>query len=103
MISSINSALARQFHSARLSPFRLMRGYSSAPLSNLVLIDVNDKNGIATVTVNSPPVNSLTLELLTALSDSLDVLNRENPKGMILTSVKFSYTTPVSNTQYNFF
>lgn len=59
----------------------------SAGASNLVTVDVNDKTGIAVVTLNSPPVNSLNLELLTALNGTLDDLGNNRSRGMILTSV----------------
>jgi Delta3-Delta2-enoyl-CoA isomerase len=62
--------------------------FQSTSSNNLVLIDINDKNGIATLTMNRLPVNSLSLELLSALNDSLDILERENVKGMILASVR---------------
>lgn len=55
---------------------------------DFTLIDVNDKTGIATLTMNSPPVNSLNLELLSSLSKSLDVLHKDNVRGAILTSVR---------------
>lgn len=57
--------------------------------NQLVLVDVNDKNGYATVTLNRPPVNSFNLELMMALSRALDQVERNNSRGMILTSVIF--------------
>ena len=56
--------------------------------SQLILIDVNDKNGYATLTLNRPPVNSFNLELLTTFSRALDEVEKNNSKGMILTSVR---------------
>lgn len=58
---------------------------SSQP--KLVTMEVNDKTGIATVTLNRPPVNSLSLELLQDLSETLDEVQDNRSKGMILTSV----------------
>lgn len=86
MNSSKVQTLLRQIF--RVSP---VRSYSSAltATKDLVLLDVNEKTGFATVTLNSPPVNSLSLELLRALNTSLDVLKKDNPRGMILTSVKY--------------
>lgn len=52
----------------------------------LVLTEVDDKTGYATVTLNRPPVNSLNLELLTAFSETLDDLQNNKSRGMILTS-----------------
>lgn len=54
----------------------------------LVNLEVNDKTGIATVILNRPPVNSLSLELLKDLSETLDEVNDNRSKGMILTSVR---------------
>lgn len=54
---------------------------------SLVDVKVNDKTGVATVTMQRPPVNGLNLELIKALSDTLDDLSNNRSKGMILTSV----------------
>lgn len=60
---------------------------SCSNVSNkLVLAEVDDKTGYATVTLNRPPVNSLNLELLTAFSETLDDLQNNKSRGMILTS-----------------
>ena len=67
----------------------LVRCQSTAPAKDLVLVDVNDKTGYATVTLNRPPVNSLNLELLQAISKTLDDLQNNKSRGMILTSVSF--------------
>jgi len=64
--------------------------HQSTKSDGLVLIDVNDKTGFALVTLNSPPVNSLNLELLTAFSNALDEVKNNKSKGMILTSVSVS-------------
>lgn len=61
------------------------RSYCNAS-DKLVLTEVNDKTGYATVTLNRPPVNSLNLELLTAISAALDDLLNNKSRGMILTS-----------------
>lgn len=61
------------------------RSYCNAS-DKLVLTEVNDKTGYATVTLNRPPVNSLSLELLTAISAALDDLLNNKSRGMILTS-----------------
>jgi hypothetical protein len=91
MISSNLLRLAKQFNltSAKCAASSLVRHKSSAPSSDLVLVDVNDKTGIATVSMNSMPVNSLNLELLSALNNTLDLLAKDNSRGMILTSVSF--------------
>lgn len=88
MISSNMLRFTRQFNfkSAKCVTSSLVRHQSSSP-KDLVLIDVNDKTGIATVSMNSLPVNSLNLELLSAINNSLDILTKDNSRGMILTSV----------------
>lgn len=65
-------------------PQSLLRSYCSA--SKLVDVQVDDKSGIATVTMQRAPVNGLNLELLTDLSDALTDLDNNNARGMILTS-----------------
>lgn len=61
----------------------LARNYSSASLVN---VEVNDKTGISTVTLQRPPVNSLNLELLTAIKTALTDLEKNKSRGVILTS-----------------
>lgn len=60
--------------------------HQSTASNDLVLVNVNDKTGVATVTLNRAPVNSLNLELLTAISKTLDDLQNNKSRGMILTS-----------------
>lgn len=59
----------------------------SSATGKLVNLDVNDTTGIATLTLNRPPVNSLNLELLTDISHALDQVSDNKAKGLILTSV----------------
>lgn len=61
-------------------------GEKQAAAQNLVQVEVNDKTGYATVTLNSPPVNTLNLQLLSAFSETLDLLQNNRSRGMILTS-----------------
>lgn len=56
-----------------------------------LLVDINDKNGISTLTLNQKPVNCLTLDLLKNMCEKLDLLEKEKVKGLILTSVNFNY------------
>lgn len=64
-----------------------LRAYSAGG-DSLVLCNVDEK-GVATVKLNRPPVNSLSLELLTDLSITLDKLENEKKcQGIILTSGK---------------
>ncbi|CAG9797386.1 unnamed protein product [Chironomus riparius] len=52
----------------------------------LVLIDVNDKTGYGTLSMNRLPVNSLNVELFNALSDAYDEMEKNKSRGVILTS-----------------
>lgn len=61
------------------------RFFSATP--KLVDLTVDDKTGIATLTLNRPPVNSLNLELLTDIYNALDEVENNRSKGLILTSV----------------
>ncbi|XP_059476411.1 enoyl-CoA delta isomerase 1, mitochondrial-like [Neocloeon triangulifer] len=55
--------------------------------AKLVDLSINEKTGIATLTMNRPPVNSLNLELLQGLSKALQELeDNRKCRGMILTS-----------------
>jgi len=58
----------------------------SAEASKLVTVNINDKTGVATVTLNRKPVNGLSLELFEALSNTLDDLENNKTRGAILTS-----------------
>ncbi|XP_032816783.1 enoyl-CoA delta isomerase 1, mitochondrial [Petromyzon marinus] len=61
-----------------------VRHYSS---SDKLSIDMDDKTGVAVLKLSNPPVNSLSLELLTELAIGLDKLEM-NPscRGVIMTS-----------------
>lgn len=65
----------------------LIRGISSSSDSKLVLIDLNEKSGIATLSLNRHPANSFNLDLLNAFDNALAELEANKPIGMILTSV----------------
>ncbi|XP_008190991.2 enoyl-CoA delta isomerase 1, mitochondrial [Tribolium castaneum] len=60
------------------------RSYSSS--GPLVNVAVNEKTGVATATLNRPPVNSMNLELLTEISNTLTQLEQNKCRGLILTS-----------------
>lgn len=62
---------------------------SAAAGKDLVQVDVSSK-GYAVVTLNRPPVNSLNLELLTSLSNTLDDMEKNKSRGVILTSVSIN-------------
>lgn len=80
----------RQLSATRCATSCLLRHQSTtseAAKQDLVLVDVNDQTGYSVVTLNRPPVNSLNLELLSAFSKTLDELQNNRSRGMILTSV----------------
>eukprot|EP00099_Drosophila_melanogaster_P007634 NP_001260304.1 uncharacterized protein Dmel_CG4598, isoform B [Drosophila melanogaster] len=54
--------------------------------TKLTTVEVNDKTGIATLTMNRPPVNGLNLELLQDLKSSIDEIESNKSRGLILTS-----------------
>ncbi|KAH8412000.1 hypothetical protein KR222_006173 [Zaprionus bogoriensis] len=60
------------------------RHMSSA--TKLTTVEVNDKTGIATLTMNRPPVNGLNLELLRDLHQSIEEIEGNKSRGLILTS-----------------
>lgn len=62
--------------------------YSSAVAQPLVNLTVDDTSGIGTLTLNRPPVNSLNLNLLSEISCSLDQLEANKSRGLVITSVR---------------
>ncbi|XP_017060924.1 enoyl-CoA delta isomerase 1, mitochondrial [Drosophila ficusphila] len=54
--------------------------------TKLTTVEVNDKSGIAILTMNRPPVNGLNLELLQDLKSSIDEIEDNKSRGLILTS-----------------
>lgn len=83
----IRSARSVRLNASTLIPkscSSVIRSLSSAELTKL---EVNDKTGIAVLTLNRPPVNSLNLELLTDIRNSIKDAESNKCKGLILTSV----------------
>uniref|UniRef100_A0A0V0G5L7 Enoyl-CoA delta isomerase 1, mitochondrial n=1 Tax=Triatoma dimidiata TaxID=72491 RepID=A0A0V0G5L7_TRIDM len=71
-------------HCSRIGLRSAIRSFSSG---NDALVDVKtDNKGIATVTMNRPPVNSLNFHLLEALHRTFVALERDKCRGMILSS-----------------
>lgn len=64
----------------------ISRQLSSA--SKLTTVEVNDKTGIATLTMNRPPINALNVELLQDLHKSIQDIESNKSRGLILTSVR---------------
>ncbi|XP_039488388.1 enoyl-CoA delta isomerase 1, mitochondrial [Drosophila santomea] len=66
---------------ARGSPSRIM-----STATKLTTVEVNDKTGIATLTMNRPPVNSQNVQLLLDLQASISEIENNKSRGLILTS-----------------
>lgn len=56
--------------------------------TKLTTVAVDDKTGIATLTMNRPPVNGLNLDLLRDLNQSIGEVEGNKSRGLILTSVR---------------
>ncbi|XP_002132515.2 enoyl-CoA delta isomerase 1, mitochondrial [Drosophila pseudoobscura] len=63
-----------------------LRSLSNGENSGLTTIEVDDKSGIATLSMNLPPVNTLTLNLMHDLIDSINQIECNKSRGLILTS-----------------
>lgn len=66
---------------ARGAPRRLM-----STATKLTTVEINDKTGIATLTMNRPPVNSQNVQLLLDLQTSISEIENNKSRGLILTS-----------------
>lgn len=74
-------------HLSRLSRLGLQTSRCmSASSGPLVDVKVNDDTGVATVTLQRLPVNSLNLDFLQSISKTLDELTANKANGVILTS-----------------
>ncbi|XP_014248275.1 enoyl-CoA delta isomerase 1, mitochondrial isoform X1 [Cimex lectularius] len=63
-----------------------LQARSFATGEGLVDVKVNEKTGVATVSMNRPPVNSLNYDLLETLYKTFSQLETDKCRGMILTS-----------------
>lgn len=59
--------------------------------AGLLDTQVNSKTGVVTVAMKRPPVNSLSLELVTELTNTMMQFEKDKCRGMILTSVRFIF------------
>ncbi|KAL5279292.1 ECI1.2 family protein [Megaselia abdita] len=62
------------------------RAYSSQTTSELTKVEVNEKTGVAVVTLNRPPVNGLNVAALRSLEKVIGDLETNKCKGLILSS-----------------
>ncbi|KAE9533126.1 hypothetical protein AGLY_009554 [Aphis glycines] len=74
--------MLRRYISYTTNKFTNCRHVSQSMLQSTV----DEKSGIATVTMNKPPVNSLNLEFLEEIITLLNKLQKDKVRGMILTS-----------------
>ncbi|KAJ1522968.1 hypothetical protein ONE63_002105 [Megalurothrips usitatus] len=64
-----------------------VRFYSQKPdPAPLINVDVDSKTGVATVTMNSPPVNTLNTPFLNEMGGVIKELEKNKTRGLILTS-----------------
>ncbi|XP_043661405.1 enoyl-CoA delta isomerase 1, mitochondrial [Drosophila teissieri] len=69
-----------------LSGGQPLRSLSNGATSKLTTIEVDDRSGIATLSMNLSPVNTLTMELMHDLIDSINQIESNKSRGLILTS-----------------
>ncbi|XP_017005782.2 enoyl-CoA delta isomerase 1, mitochondrial [Drosophila takahashii] len=69
-----------------LSGWQNLRSLSNGGNSKLTTIEVDDRSGIATLSMNLPPVNTLTMDLMHDLIDSINQIESNKSRGLILTS-----------------
>lgn len=67
----------------------ILRSLSSS--TNNTQIEVDNKTGFATLSMNRPPVNLLNLELINSLTRSMKEMEQNKCRGKILTSVSLVY------------
>lgn len=72
--------------SGKLFPKNIRCLSSSA---KLIDVQVNEKTGISTITMQRAPVNGLNLDLLSELNTVFNDLENQKTRGVILTSVSF--------------
>lgn len=69
----------------------------STSIKRLVDVNLNDKNGVATVSLNRKPVNALSLELFKEFCGIMDDLEKASIRGMILKSVGYLFNVKLSS------
>lgn len=84
-----------------LTKFNFVRqsARSLSSTASLVSVEVNDKTGIATVTLQRPPVNSLNLELLSDIRYNLTELGKNKSRGAIITSAFKTFSAGLDITE----
>lgn len=72
------------------------RNWSSSTPGKLTILKVDEKTNVATLALNRPPVNSLNLELLQEIHQSIEEVENAKCRGLILTSVN-AYRSRIVN------
>lgn len=86
--SPVNSQTNNMISICRTIPRAMScSAFSSRANNQLIKVELNDKTGVALVTLDRPPVNAINLELLKSFEEIIDDLERQKCRGMILTSV----------------
>jgi hypothetical protein len=66
----------------------LFRRVGATPCRSFMSIHTNDKTRIATLLLNSPPVNTLSVPFLSNLKQTLTDIQKQNIKGLIIASMQ---------------
>ncbi|KAL7741641.1 hypothetical protein ACLKA6_019408 [Drosophila palustris] len=69
-----------------LTPRTAEIGRYLSTATKLTIVEVNDKTGIATLTLNRPPINALNLEFLRDVQQSIQEIEHNKSRGLMLTS-----------------
>lgn len=80
-----------KFHSTK-NALKSLLSIPSCSLSTtpnkIVLLSINNENGIAKISLNRPPVNSIVPEIFNGIAEAVEDAEEHKCKGIILTSVK---------------
>ncbi|KAH8287867.1 hypothetical protein KR018_003599 [Drosophila ironensis] len=63
-----------------------LRNLSTGTSSKLTTVEVDNQSGIATLSMNLPPVNTLSMELMHDMIESINEIECNKSRGLILTS-----------------
>ena len=86
------------FQAAKMSTSALRRSAITPPIATTTEFTVENKNGYSILRLNKAPVNSLSLEFLTAFGIELDKLeDNKSINGVILTSVSLPFAFNFDN------
>lgn len=81
----------RPFTTRYFSSSSILSASNAVQQFKLVNLTVDDSTGIATLELNRPPVNTLNTPLLQDISAALTEVEKNQSKGLILTSVQYFF------------